>query len=155
MATQRMDPRTARTNGPAPGTQDGPQTRELLKQLASDGSDLVRNEIALAKLEMSQVAREIAADSAKLAGAIGIALLGGLTLIAAAVIALGNALDGRYALSALIIGIVMLLIGGLLARGGITGLRGGTKPEQTMRSLQEDKRWAQQEAREFKEHIRS
>lgn len=157
MATQnnRISTRPGSTNGPVVLDQDEPQMRDLLKQLAADGGALLRNEMALAKLEMRDMAREIAMDSAKIAGALALALTGALALVAAAVIGLGILLDGRYALSALIIGVVTLAIGGLLARAGMQGLRNVPKPEQTARSMQENKEWASAEIREFKEEIRS
>jgi uncharacterized membrane protein YqjE len=152
MATQnRFDPQIVRSDGGRSAT-DEPQMRDLLKQLAGEGTDLVRNEIALAKLEM---AREVAADSAKVAAALGIALVGTLALVAAAIIGLGNLLDGRYALSALIVGVVMVAIGGVLASVGIKGLKNAPRPDETKRSLQRDKEWASREARQFKEGIRS
>jgi high-affinity K+ transport system ATPase subunit B len=155
MATHnRMDPRIVRTDD-GRGVSDEPQMRDLLKQLAGEGTDLVRNEISLAKLEMREMAREVALDSAKLAAALGLALIGVLALLAAAIIGLGNLLDGRYALSALIIGVIMVAIGGVLASAGIKGLKNVPQPDATKRSLQRDKEWATVEAREFKEGIRS
>jgi uncharacterized membrane protein YqjE len=155
MATQnRFDPQIVRSDGGRSAT-DEPQMRDLLKQLAGEGTDLVRNEIALAKLEMREMAREVAADSAKVAAALGIALVGTLALVAAAIIGLGNLLDGRYALSALIVGVVMVAIGGVLASVGIKGLKNAPRPDETKRSLQRDKEWASREARQFKEGIRS
>lgn len=129
--------------------------RDLLKQLATEGSDLMRNEMALAKLEIRDMAREVVLDSAKLAVAIGLALTGALSLLAAAVIGLGHALDGRFGLSALIIGAIMLVVGGLLARGGISGLKNMPKPEATMRSMKTNKEWASRELQEFKQEVRS
>jgi uncharacterized membrane protein YqjE len=157
MATQqRMDPRMKSSDGPLTETHQEPPVRDLLKQLAGDGSELMRNEIALAKLEMREMARELVVDSAKLGLAIGIALGGGLVLMAAAVIGLGHVLDGRFGLAALIVGVVMLLIGALLARGGITGLRDmPRKPEQTIDSLERGREWASHEIREFKDEVRS
>jgi hypothetical protein len=139
----------------APGTPDEPQMRDLLKQLAADGGALLRNEMALAKLEMRDMAREIALDSAKLAGALALAMTGALALAAAAVIGLGILLDGRYALSALIIGVVLLLVGGLLARAGMQGLKNMPRAEETTRSMQQNKQWASAEIQEFKQEIRS
>jgi hypothetical protein len=145
-----------RTSGPvAPGE---PAVGDLLKRLASDSGDLVRNELALAKLEMRDMARQLAADSAKVGIAIGVALGGGLVLLAAAVLGLGVALGGlgqHYALAALIIGAVMLLVGGLMARSGLAGLKSPPTPDQTVESLQNTRDWAGREAREFKEEIRN
>ena len=157
MATQpRIDRTTGQIDGPVISTEHEPQMRALLKQLASEGSDLIRGEMALAKLEMRDMARQLAADSAKVAASIALAMTGALALLAAAIIGLGNLLDGRYALSALIIGVVFLLIGGLMARAGISGLKDGNhRPEETVRSLKRDKEWASRELQDFKEEVRS
>jgi uncharacterized membrane protein YqjE len=157
MATQhRIDPRVTSSDGPSLPAREEPHVRDLLKQLAGDGSELIRNEMALAKLEMREMARELAADSAKVGMAIGIALSGALVLLAAAVIGLGHVLDGRFGLAALIIGVVMLAAGALLATAGMKGLRDmPRRPEQTVRSLERDRQWARREIREFKEEVRS
>lgn len=158
MATHRVDRVDIRRDGrnvPLITTEEEPQLRELLKQLASESSDLMRNEMALAKLEIRDMAREVALDSAKLAAAIGLALAGALALMAAAVIGLGHLLDGRFGLAALIIGALMLLIGGLMARGGIQGLKQMPKPEQTVRSMKTNREWASREIQDFKDEIRS
>jgi hypothetical protein len=148
----RIEPVPYRGGGAEPAMSD------LLKQLASEGGDLVRSELALAKLEMRDMARELAVDSAKVGAAIGIAASGALVLLAAVVIGLGIALGGgagNYALSALIIGGVMLLVGALTARSGLAGLKNPPKPDQTVQSVQTTKDWASREAREFKEEIRT
>jgi uncharacterized membrane protein YqjE len=153
MATRnRMEGNIVRTDGREAG---GPQLGELLKQLAAEGTSLVRSEVALAKLEIREMAREVTLDSAKLAAALGLALVGLFALVTAAIIGLGNLLDGQYGLSALIIGVVLVAIGGGLAAAGIRGLKNAPKPEATIRSLQRDKEWATLEAREFRDEIRS
>ncbi|HEX6307308.1 MAG TPA: phage holin family protein [Longimicrobiales bacterium] len=156
MATQqRIEPRD-RTDGRLIHVEEETHLRDLLKQLAADGSDLLRGEIALAKLEMRDMARSVALDSARVAAALGVALLGGLVLVAAAVIGLGWLLDGRFGLAALIIGGVLLLAGGLLARSGIEGLRNmPRKPEESVRSVRRDGEWARRELKEFRQEIRS
>jgi uncharacterized membrane protein YqjE len=143
-----------RTTIQTPPSTEPPMT-DLLRQLGTEGAALVRSEVALAKLEMRELGRQLAIDSAKLFAAILLAAVGGLVLAAAAVIALGNALNGQYALSALIIGVALLLIGGLLARGGLGGLKQGHSPEKTVDSLKTTKEWAGDEIREFTEEVRS
>jgi hypothetical protein len=135
-----------------------PPMSELLKQLAAEGGDLVRSELALAKLEMRDMGRELAADAAKVGAAVGLAVAGAFVLLAAAVIGLGSilgGLSGHYALSALIIGGLMLLVGGIMARSGLAGLKNPPKPEQTVDSVHETKNWASREVRQFKQEIRS
>jgi hypothetical protein len=157
---RRLDGAAVRTDGPphTAASSAEPAMTDLIKQLASEGGDLVRNELALAKLEMRDMARELASDSAKVGTAIGLALAGALVLLAAAVLGLGALLGGaagHYALSALIIGGVMLLVGGLMARSGVAGLKNPPRPHHTVESMQTTKNWASREAREFKEEIRT
>jgi uncharacterized membrane protein YqjE len=133
-----------------------PAIRDLLKQLATQGTDLVRGEVSLAKLELRDMARQVAVDAAKLPEPlVALAFAGALALVAAAVIGLGVLLDGRYALSALIVGAVVLAVGGVLARAGMAGLTSPPKPEATVESVKESGEWARQEAREFRDEIRS
>lgn len=155
MATQYSPDARRYTNSPLVENTNEPHLRDLLKQLASDGGDLVRSEMALAKLEMRDMARELATDSAKLGIAFTLALTGALALVAAGIIALGNALDGNYALSALIIGAVLLAIGAVMARTGMKGLRNGPRAQETKHSLQRDREFVRREMQEFKQHIRS
>ncbi|HSJ08679.1 MAG TPA: phage holin family protein [Longimicrobiales bacterium] len=156
MATQRtIDSRDGLHAESLIGTTDERGTRDLLKQLANEGSELFRNEMSLAKLEMRDMAREVALDSAKLGSALGLTLIGGLALVTAAIIGLGHLLDGRFGLSALIIGVLFLVVGGIMAKAGINGLRERSGPEQTIQSLKRNKEWARREVREFKEEIRS
>jgi len=105
-SVQRGDGRTTpRLLPPKPE----PPVGDLIRQLGTDGATLVRNEVALAKLEIREMAREIALDSARLFGALTVALAGMLALLTAGIIALGNVLDGQYALAALIVGGIMVL----------------------------------------------
>lgn len=113
---------------------------DLLRELASESTALVRGEIQLAKQEMRE---SIARASSGLAFMAVAALLGWLalsTLIAAAVIALAPVLGG--ALAALAVTIVLAVTAGILLLAGRRRLKSvRLKPEQTLESLKEDKRW--------------
>jgi hypothetical protein len=132
-----------------------PPVGDLIRQLGNDGATLVRNEVALAKLEFRELAREIALDSARLFGALALTLAGVLALIAAGIVALGDALNGRYALAALIVGVIMVAVGALLARSGIAGLKHAPKPDQTVATLKSTSHWVKDELNDFKQEIRS
>jgi uncharacterized membrane protein YqjE len=113
---------------------------ELLGQLANNSAALVRDEIALAKQEMSEKVSSF--RSGVITTAIGgvVALLGVLALIAAAIIGLAHYMDAG--LAALIVGGVLALIGGITAMVGVGRLkRTSLKPEQTIETLEEDKEW--------------
>jgi len=130
-----------------------PSISGLLKRLGNETGDLVRAELALAKLEFRELARQAAVDGAKVGAAAALALVGVLALAAAAILALGDALDGRYGLAALAIGIVLLAVGGLLAWSGIRSMAGTRGPAATRATLRQDREWAARELRDFRKEL--
>lgn len=113
---------------------------ELLGQLANNSAALVRDEIELAKQEMSEKVGVL--RSGVLVVAVGsiIGLVAILTLTAAAVIGLANFVGPGY--SALIIGGTLGIIGGTTAYIGLGQIkRTSLKPRQTIETLEEDKQW--------------
>ena len=138
-----------------PGRIDDPSLTALLRQLGTDSSALIRSEIALAKLEAQEMARTAALEGAKVGAAIALATVGGLALVTWLILALGDVMGDHYATAAAVVGVVFLVIGGVLAKKGVDGLKSGAvKPDDTIQTLQEDKRWASQQVQEFKSHIR-
>jgi uncharacterized membrane protein YqjE len=153
MATHaRFDNSTIQRDG-RPTSGEEPQMRDLLKQLASEGSDLLRGEVALAKLEMRDMAREVAMDSARLMGSLTFVMLGAVALLAATVIGVGHLLDDRYGLAALVTGIVLVAVGAFIAKSGINRLKNADRPH-IGESLKRDKEWAAAEVRELKQGVK-
>jgi len=114
---------------------------ELFGDLSRDMSTLVRQEISLAKTEMTDKASRFGKNAAMLAVGGVILYAGLLALIAAAIIGLANAL--AWWLSALIVGIVVFVIGGLLILRGLKALQHAELvPTQTLETLKEDAQWA-------------
>ena len=151
------DPRAiTRTPDRVPTTLDGDQSLgSLFSQLANDSTTLIRQEIALAKAEVRQSVRETANGAAKLGIAAALATVGALVLTAFLVLLLGDLLD-NYWLSALIVGMAFLIVGGLLAMTGMRKLKGvQLAPETTLATLKEDKAWAQSELQQMKRDLRS
>jgi uncharacterized membrane protein YqjE len=133
-----------------------PSIGELFKRLSSDTGDLLQQEIALAKAEAREIAKNARRAAVRMAMAAGLALTGVLALTAAVIIALGNALGGAYWLSALIVAVLALGTGALLAkRAGDHLSPARIAPRETAESLKEDARWAGREARELKRDIRN
>ena len=131
-----------------------PTIGELFRQLSTDTGELVRQEVALAKAEMRQTGATLARDGAKVGTALALALAGFLAITAFLVAGLGRILDGRYWLSALIIGVVFLVIGAVMARNAMADVkRRGLMPTQTAATLRDDATWAKQEAREVKREL--
>jgi uncharacterized membrane protein YqjE len=138
---------------PPPGTE--PPLGELFKQLAQDSSTLIKQEMTLARAEMQESLRSLTRGALMLALGGGVLLVGLLALTAFLIVALGSALD-NYWLGALIVGVAYAAVGGVLLMQGKNRIAGGElKPEQTIRSLQEDKRWAQSEVQQVKRDLKS
>ena len=115
---------------------------DLLKQLASETTTLMRQELDLAKAEMSEKGRKAGPGLGMwgAAGVVGLAALGALT--AFFVLALDGALPNW--LAALI---VALAYGAVAAVLYVTGKQrvddaGSPVPEQTVQTLKEDIEWA-------------
>jgi len=126
---------------------------ELFKRLSTDTAELVRQEANLAKAELAASASAVARDAMKIGVAAGLALAGVLALTAFLVIGLGVLLTS-YWLSSLIVGVVVLAVGGMLAKNAIDDIKHrGLKPAQTMATLQADASWARRQAQEFKHEL--
>jgi Putative Actinobacterial Holin-X, holin superfamily III len=109
----------------------------LLSRLLSDAAALLRNEVALAKTEVSKSIDSLKVGIAAVAVA-GIVLLGAfLTLIACAVLALAHVLEPW--LAAGIVGVALALIGFLMMQAAKRKLsQPGIALDRTKDSLQRD-----------------
>lgn len=123
---------------------------DLLKRLTNDTGQLIRQEASLAKAEIRETGTALVGDAREIGIALGLAVAGALALVAFLVIALGNLLDGRYWLSALVVGALALGIGVRMAKSAVNDIkRRSLAPQQTLDTLREDKAWASQQAKEF------
>ncbi|QYN32059.1 phage holin family protein [Pseudonocardia sp. DSM 110487] len=140
--------RTAPPPGaPTPGTPDPAATTaeltdvstgELVRRLSAQLSELFRRELELARTELTAKGKRAGAG-AGLAGAGGVVALFGVgALIAAAIAGLATVMP--VWLSALIVGVVLLLVAGALALVGRSRLRKATPPvpEQAVQGVQND-----------------
>ncbi|MBV8947162.1 MAG: phage holin family protein [Solirubrobacterales bacterium] len=121
---------------------------ELVKQLSEQSSRLARQEVELAKAEMTAKGKRagLGAGMFGAAGMLGLYALG--ALIAAAILALATAVDPW--LSALIVALVLGAIAGVLALQGKSKVQQATPPvpEQATESVKEDVQWAKTRARQ-------
>ena len=140
-------------DGRATGTNNDPALGELFRQLAQDSATLVRQEMTLAKAELKSNVKSVARD-AVMVGVGGIlALIGTLVLLAAVVVAVGDALD-NYWLGALIVAAVFLIVGGLLAMSNLKKLKQEeVAPARTLETLKEDKQWLQSEIKQARRDL--
>lgn len=124
-----------------------PSIGELFADLAKETSTLVRQEVALARTELSQKAGEVGKDLGFLAIGGAIAYAGLLAIIAAIVIGLAT-LGLPWWISALLVGLVVAGVGYFLVQRGLSALkRESLAPKQTLDTLKEDAEWAKEQAR--------
>ncbi|HEY7639722.1 MAG TPA: phage holin family protein [Steroidobacteraceae bacterium] len=86
-----------------------------MSRLVGDFAALVRNEVALAKAELSASTTRAKAGVAALIGAVATLLAGSLALVAAIILALAKVMDPW--LAALIVGVVISAVGLALLMG--------------------------------------
>jgi len=114
---------------------------ELVKDLASQTSTLVRQEIQLAQAEVTQKGKLAGRGAGMLGGAAVAALLGLGALTALLVIALDSAL--ALWLATLIVTVLWLALAAALALTGKKALQAATPPvPQTVETVKEDIEWA-------------
>jgi MFS family permease len=120
---------------------------ELLKDLSEQTTTLVRQEIELAKAEMTAKGKQVGIGAGAFGGAalVGLYAVGALT--AAIVLALSTAVDGW--LAALIVGLVYAAVAGVLALVGKNKTQAGAPPvpERAISSTKEDVEWAKTRAK--------
>jgi hypothetical protein len=141
---------TPPTSAAARGSDTDESAGQLISDLARDASILVRQEIALAKAELTEKGKLAGKGAGLLAGAavMGLALLGALTACLILVIAL--VLPAW--LAALSVTVLYALVVGVLALAGRSQLKRATppKPEQTVETVKEDVAWAKTQAKSAK-----
>jgi uncharacterized membrane protein YqjE len=120
---------------------------QLLSELASDTSTLVKQEIALARVELGDKARKAGRGAGLLAGAavFGLLALGALTALL--IVALDAAMD--LWLAALIVTVLWAIVALVLAQSGRSAVSRAlpAQPEQTIETLKEDVQWAKHPTR--------
>ena len=119
---------------------------ELFAELAQETSTLVRQEVNLAKVEMSDKASRAGKHVGVLAAGGAVAYAGLLAILAGVIVLLNNIMP--LWLSALLVGIVVAVVGYLLVRRALDALkREDFAPRETMETLKEDQQWAKDQTR--------
>jgi uncharacterized membrane protein YqjE len=114
---------------------------ELVKDLASQTSTLVRQEIQLAQAEVTQKGKRAGKGAGMLAGAAVFGLLA-LGALPAALIALLDTWVATW-IAALIVMVLWLVVAFVLAKAGQKSLQQATPPApQTIETVKEDIEWA-------------
>jgi len=120
---------------------------DLVRQLSDQTTTLVRQEIELAKAEMTAKGKQVGMGAGAFGGAglFGLYAVGAIT--ACLILALSTAVAGW--LAALIVGVVYAAIAGVLALIGKKKTQAGAPPvpERAISSTKEDVEWAKTRAR--------
>lgn len=129
-----------------PGNGQMPPLGALLRELAEGSSSLIRQELRLARLELTEMLGVMATGAALMVSGSVFLLLGGLSLLTGLILLGADQwLRDRYWLAALIV----LAISGALAlffmsRGRALLSPKQLAPEQTVATLKEDTAWLKQ-----------
>lgn len=126
------------TQGTPDSSDARPSIGELVSSLSEKLSQLIRDEIRLAKAEMAEKAKHAAIGIGMFAGAAFLAFFAFATLIATAVLGLANAVPAW--LAALIVTVLLLVIAGVLGVLGKKALDQGVPPvpERAQASIKAD-----------------
>jgi len=121
---------------------------QILRELRDESAELLRQEVALAKAEMSEKASNLGNRLGEVALGGGVAFAGALALLAALVYGL-TALFAHFMplgvavwLAPLLVGIVLAGVGYSMIKKALAALKHeGIAPTQTTESLKENKEW--------------
>jgi nitrate/nitrite transporter NarK len=119
---------------------------ELFSDLANETGTLIRQEIALAKVELTQKASKMGRNAGYVVagGVVGHAAL--LCLLATIILALATVMPAWAA--ALLVTVIVAIVAAMLVSKGRAALKKTElAPRQTVETLKEDVRWAKQQVR--------
>lgn len=133
----------------------------LIRELADDGAELVRQEVALVRAEMREKLNTFTSAAGTMAAGGALLLAALLTLLWAvnrgmtALLAQFVAVDVAIWLSPLILTVLLGAIGWSMVQGGRRTMKNeGITPHQTKASLEENTSWARSRAREMKAEVK-
>jgi hypothetical protein len=121
---------------------------ELMRELSAQTSTLVRQELELAKLELSEKGKQAGIGAGMFGGAGVVGLYAAGALTACLVLALATAVTGW--LAALIVAVVYGAVAGALALMGKAKVKQAVPPvpEQATESVKEDVQWTKTRAQQ-------
>lgn len=125
---------SAHATAPPPDASMG----ELMAKMSEQTSRLVRAELQLAKLEMTEKGKRAGKGAGLFGGSALLAFFGVACLVTTAILALAGALSGW--LAALIVGIVLFVVAGIAAMLGRKQMRQATPPmpQETVENVKQD-----------------
>ena len=126
--------------------QDDRSLGDLGAELAREMSTLVRQEVNLARTEMTQKAKAAGRDVALMVGGGVVALGAYLALLAFCIVGLIQ-IGVPYWAATLLVAVVFGALAYLLVQMGMSGLkRTNLAPQETIQTLKEDVTWAKEQA---------
>lgn len=137
-----------------PADIDGRSISELIRELRDESTALFREEIALAKTEMSEKGSRVARNAALLATGAAVAHLGLIFLLLSASAGLSRFYDslgmwfhGDW-IAPLVVGLIVGVIGTImLMKAKKTLSNTSLVPDRTVESLRNDKNWVKEKVR--------
>jgi hypothetical protein len=119
---------------------------QLFSELADETRTLVRQEINLAKTEVTEKAAFVGRNAGYAAAGALVLLVGVLPILAGIIIALGHKIG--YATSSFIVGIVFVAIGAFLVIKALNALKSNSlAPVQTTTQVKETTQWMKEQVR--------
>ena len=125
------------------GREDGRGIGVLLRDLADGGAALIRQELRLARAELTAMVQAVGVGTALTSAGVVLALLGTFAVLTGLILLAGDQwLRDRYWLAALIGAVIAGGIAGWMARRGASHLSPRRLlPDETVATLKEDKEW--------------
>ena len=123
---------------------------ELFTKLSDETSTLIRQEMALARAELTEKGKEAGKGAGLFGGAGAVGLLGAGAVTAGIVLLLDLAIAAW--LAAIIVGLIYVAVAALLGLKGRDRMQAATPPvpEQTVDTVKEDVQWAKTRAQSAK-----
>jgi len=130
----------------------GPRTDrsigDLFGDLSAQSSRLIRDEIRLAVVELKKSITDVARESAMVGAGGAIAYAGAIVLLFGIGLLISDIFDKPGWVGLLLVGLVVVIVGGLLAYRALAALRAArVVPERTIETLRADADWAKEQTR--------
>jgi hypothetical protein len=119
---------------------------ELLGQLSQDLTLLMRQELQLAKTEISEKISRATSDAVSLAAGGLVAYAGALALVAGILLVLNQVMGLAAWLAAVLVSLALGIIGFVMVRGALRNLkRIEPTPQRTVKTIEDGIQWAKEQ----------
>ena len=119
---------------------------ELLGQLSQDLTLLMRQELQLAKTEISEKISRATSDAVSLAAGGLVASAGALALVAGMILVLNQVLGLAAWLAAVLVSLALGIVGFVMVRGALRNLkRIEPTPQRTVKTIEDGIQWAKEQ----------